>query len=141
MTRKDVTIAVRTVSDTGSIDELILSYETEGKYWFNNDGAELWYDEPEHLGMGNVRTRFHIYAGKAVIVREGDVNSEMRLIPGENTDFVYSVSAGNITLFVRTEQLKSTLSDSGGTVSFSYEIFNGEEKLSENEIILEIREV
>ena len=91
--------------------------------------------------MGAVQTRFQISGGEAVIVRKGGVNSEMRLIPGKITEFLYSVSAGSLVLFIRTERLESALSENGGTASFRYVISDGEDKLSENEIELEIREV
>lgn len=141
MTEKEVTISVRTASDTGSTDELIVSYETTGRYCFDNECAELSYDEPGDLGMGDVRTRFLISGNEVLIVRKGGVQSEMRLVPEKITEFLYSVSAGSLVLFTRTERLESSLSDKGGTALFRYVISDGEEKLSENEIELEIREV
>ena len=89
------------------------------------DGGEsytLSYQESELTGLEGTTTRLHIGKGRATLLREGSVNSQMVFEEGRRHLSMYETPYGALSIGVSTKRMRSTLGESGGDVEIDYAI-------------------
>ena len=86
------------------------------------DGYTVTYQESELTGLEGTTTRLHIGKGRATLLREGSVNSQMVFEEGRRHLSMYETPYGALSIGVSTKRMRSTLGESGGDVEIDYAI-------------------
>lgn len=96
---------------------------TEGSLTPTGEGGLiLSYQESELTGLEGTTTRLHIGKGRATLLREGSVNSQMVFEEGRRHLSMYETPYGALSIGVSTKRMRSTLGESGGDVEIDYAI-------------------
>ena len=85
-------------------------------------GYTVSYQETELTGMEGTTTRLHIHKGRATLLREGNVNSQMVFEEGRRHLSMYETPYGALSIGINTRRMRSTLGESGGDVEIDYAI-------------------
>ena len=85
-------------------------------------GYTVSYQESELTGLEGTTTRLHIGKGRATLLREGNVNSQMVFEEGRRHLSMYETPYGALSIGVSTKRMRSTLGESGGDVEIDYAI-------------------
>lgn len=85
-------------------------------------GYTVSYQESELTGLEGTTTRLHIGKGRATLLREGSVNSQMVFEEGRRHLSMYETPYGALSIGVSTKRMRSTLGESGGDVEIDYAI-------------------
>ena len=75
-----------------------------------------------YTGLEGTTTRLHIGKGRATLLREGSVNSQMVFEEGRRHLSMYETPYGALSIGVSTKRMRSTLGESGGDVEIDYAI-------------------
>lgn len=115
---------VGTQTVDGEQDKIELT--TTGTLERRGDGWQLCYKETEATGMPGTVTTLDIEPGKLNLMRSGTHPSMLVLEKYRRHHCNYRTPYGNIDLGTYTSELDCQLSETGGTLSFSYTLgFNG----------------
>ena len=85
-------------------------------------GYTVSYQETELTGMEGTTTRLHIHKGRATLLREGNVNSQMVFEEGRRHLSMYETPYGALSIGVSTRRMRSTLGEAGGDLEIDYAI-------------------
>jgi len=116
--------------DEINLDTLGGFYERDGKYY-------ITYFEHKDMGMGNSRIVLKIEPDTITMRRMGDFQTVMVYKKDEVTEFIYRVPFGELNLKIKTRSIDNRLTESGGKLSFSYDLFAGGEE-THNEITITV---
>lgn len=105
-------------------------YERDGKFY-------ITYSEHKDMGMGNSRIVLKIEPGTITMRRMGDFQTVMVYKKDEVTEFIYRVPFGELNLKIKTKSIDNKLTDKGGKLNFSYDLFAGGEE-THNEIAITV---
>ena len=86
------------------------------------DGAGGYTVSYQLTGLEGTTTRLHIGKGRATLLREGSVNSQMVFEEGRRHLSMYETPYGALSIGVSTKRMRSTLGESGGDVEIDYAI-------------------
>ena len=75
-----------------------------------------------------------------ILERRGDLNSRLIITEGERNNCLYAIPQGSLTLGIYGKQVKSNLTECGGTVKMVYGIDINLEPLSENTVEITVEE-
>ena len=89
----------------------------------------------------NAQTTIRIHADAVYITRKGALKSTMEFRNHEETVCHYETTAGHLTFQIRTKQIKWTVMEHENQLLLRYELLLGEERLSENEIYIAVKEI
>lgn len=116
-----------------------IEFSTYGDMIFSEDLVTLNYCEGEMLGVKNVKTRLTLSENKAIMEREGELNSRLVIEKNVRNDCIYSLPQGDITLGIYGEEIKNGLNSSGGKVYLSYKIDSNFQPISQNTVEIEVK--
>lgn len=85
-------------------------------------GYTVSYQETELTGMEGTTTRLHIDKGRATLLREGNVNSQMVFEEGRRHLSMYETPYGALSIGISTRRMRSTLGEAGGDIEIDYAI-------------------
>lgn len=85
-------------------------------------GYTVSYQETELTGMEGTTTKLHIDKGRATLLREGNVNSQMVFEEGRRHLSMYETPYGALSIGISTKRMRSTLGESGGDIEIDYAI-------------------
>lgn len=85
-------------------------------------GCTVSYQETELTGLEGTVTRLHIKDGQVILLREGNINSQMVFEEGRRHLSMYETPYGALSIGVNTKRMRSTLSEAGGDLEIDYAI-------------------
>ena len=88
----------------------------------SSGGYTVSYQETELTGMEGTTTKLHIDKGRATLLREGNVNSQMVFEEGRRHLSMYETPYGALSIGVNTRRMRSTLGEAGGDLEIDYAI-------------------
>ena len=92
-------------------------------------------------GLEGTITSFQVYPDQVSMVRMGTVCLQMVFEKGRRHLSVYETPYGNMSVGVRTEQLTSTLGESGGVIDIKYALEIDHAFTGRNEFHIEVQEM
>ena len=114
---------------------------TTGSYSRLNGRWVLLYDEMSEDKTTVIKTIVKVDDKSVMITRNGDVSSKLIMTEGERNMCQYRTQFGDILLGVYCNEVINKLNDNGGTISMSYTLDVNASVLSENNVMIKIREV
>ena len=131
------------VKGTQGVDgeKSVIELSTEGTLReFEGDYIITYSDDPTESGE-KIKTQLTIQKNGTVILdRRGDLNSRLVITEGERNQCLYAIPQGSMTLGIYGKQVKSNMTDSGGTVKMVYSIDMNLSHLSDNEVEIFVEE-
>ena len=120
-------------------DPEVIELTTEGTMQWVDNGWEISYEESELTGLVGTTTTFRLEDGQVVLIRNGQVRSQMIFREGVPHDSLYQLDFGALLITVCAKQIQAQITEAGGTIDLVYSISieQGEEGLVEYH--LEIR--
>ena len=135
--KKDAMITIKGIYDAeGSKDTIELL--TCGRFYRRNNSYWVSYQETETTGFEGHKTTLHIEPDKVTMRRSGVSESQLVVQKGVRHQCLYDTGFGAMTIGVSGKEVKSTLSDLGGTVDFSYSMDINTALTSENRVIISV---
>ena len=120
--KKDVTISLVSTQSDG-IDSEQTELITQGRYKKTADGYVLSYDETEATGFKDSVTELTVTGSeKVVMTRSGAVSSNLVIEAGKKHHCHYGTPYGEFMIGVNTKEIKSSVTEKGGKLEFSYVI-------------------
>jgi uncharacterized beta-barrel protein YwiB (DUF1934 family) len=124
---RNVLISIRgdqNFDDTGADSTELV---TEGRLCARPYGYDLMYNESELTGMEGTKTTFQVRKkgadeGKVVLLRSGQVNSQMIFETGRKHYSLYETPYGTMTVDISTSRVDTDIGDSGGNIEIDYAI-------------------
>ena len=114
-----------------------LNLDTVGGYYLREGKFYITYSEHRDMGMGDSRIVLKIEQDMITMRRMGDFHTVMVYTKGEVTEFIYRVPFGELNLKIKTISIKNQLKETGGKITFSYDLFAGGEE-THNEITITV---
>lgn len=131
------------VKGTQGVDgeSAVIELSTEGTLReFEGDYIITYSEDPTESGS-KTKTQLTIQKGGTVILdRRGDLNSRLIITEGERNNCLYAIPQGSMTLGIYGKEVKSNMTDRGGTVKMVYSIDMNLQPLSDNEVEIFVEE-
>lgn len=140
MKNKKVLITVKTVQDFGDDTEEI-ELVTEGTITKKKDFYLVEYDESEISGMKGTKTSLEIYSDSVSLLRNGTTNSQLAFKAGVEHISLYGSEHGAFEIVVRPRRVSINVDDNGGVVELDYIIETQNISVSDNRLVLTIKEI
>lgn len=137
---KDVIISVKGKQSTRNEIPNTLELITEGKYYKDEEGYHVTYDESEVTGMDGTTTTIKVSDGVVTLMRVGSVNSQFVFQKGRKHISYYDTIYGAFTVGVFANDVNVNMTDYGGEISVDYHIEIGNNKTGYNDFYMLIRE-
>lgn len=137
---KDVIISIKGIQISGNEDSDTLELITEGKYYKNEEGYHISYDESEVTGMNGTRTTVKVSDGVVILMRAGSVNSQFVFQKGRKHISYYDTSHGIFTVGVFANEVNVKMDDCGGEISVDYHIEIDNNRTGYNDFYMSVRE-
>ena len=80
------------------------------------------YEESDLTGLAGVSTTFQVEDKTVTLIRSGKLNSQMVFQEGVPHDSLYQMEFGALMLTVCAIQVKTNLTEEGGTIDLKYSI-------------------
>ncbi len=122
-------------------DSAVIELATEGTLReFEGDYIITYSEDPTESGS-KTKTQLTIQKnGTVILERRGDLNSRLIITEGERNNCLYAIPQGSLTLGIYGKQVKSNMTERGGTVKMVYSIDMNLAPLSENEVEIFVEE-
>lgn len=122
-------------------DSAVIELATEGALReFEGDYIITYSEDPTESGS-KTKTQLTIQKnGTVILERRGDLNSRLIITEGERNNCLYAIPQGSLTLGIYGKQVKSNMTERGGTVKMVYSIDMNLAPLSENEVEIFVEE-
>ncbi len=120
--KQTVTLSIRGQQSYPGQDPDVIELVTEGTLEDIEDGWKLCYEESDLTGLAGVNTTFQVQGKSVTLIRSGKLNSQMVFQEGVPHDSLYEMEFGALMLTVCAIQVKTDLTDAGGTIDLKYSI-------------------
>lgn len=122
-------------------DNAVIELATEGTLRRFEDEYIITYTEDQTIEGSKTKTVLTVKNDNTVILeRRGDLNSRLVITEGERNNCLYAIPQGSLTLGIYGKEIKSKLTECGGTVKMVYTIDVNLQPLSENEVEILVEE-
>lgn len=140
MKKKKVLITVNTIQSFDDESEEI-ELVTEGVMYKKEGFYLLEYDESEISGMKGTKTSIEIWDKHVKLIREGTTNSKLVFNTGIEHVSLYGNEQGAFEIIIKPRRVNIDVSDIGGTLELDYLIETQGVNMSENKLVLTIKEL
>lgn len=114
---------------------------TAGKFRRSDDKFLISYLDSEATGFEGSETEITVTGNKlASIIRRGNSSSDLVIEPGKRHHCHYSTPYGDMVIGIYTHTIENKLSENGGSLYMKYTIDINTSYMSDNEIIMNIKE-
>ncbi len=137
---KKVLVKVKGTQDVDG-ESAVIELLTEGTLReFEGDYIITYSEDPTESGS-KTKTQLTIQkSGTVILDRRGHLNSRLVITEGERNNCIYAIPQGSMTLGIYGKQIKSNMTDHGGTVKMVYSIDMNLQPLSDNEVEIFVEE-
>ncbi len=122
------------------IGEDIFTFSTVGEYFSEGDTRVIAYEDSAATGFEGSETTLEVTPGKVTMVRTGPYPSSLVLEKGKRHTCHYDVFGETLLMGIHTHRLNNELTDSGGTLDFSYSLDLNANDFAHNELKITVRE-
>lgn len=137
---KKVLIKVKGVQGVDG-DNTVIELVTEGTLRKFENEYTITYTEEQTVEGSKTKTVLTVQSDNTVVLeRRGDLNSRLVITKGERNNCLYAMPQGTLSLGIYGKEVKSTLTESGGTVKMVYTIDANLEPISENTVEIFVEE-
>ena len=138
--KKDVYISIRGIQAIDG-DRDVTELFTQGRFYRRNNSYYITYDESEATGYEGSKTTLKVEGNRKVtLTRSGAVRSHLIVEAGERNIGHYGTAGGELIIGVNTRLIRSSLTDAGGDLRFSYSLDVNSSLVSENEVYVNVKE-
>lgn len=138
--KKDVYISIRGIQAVDG-DRDVTELFTQGRFYRRNNSYYITYDDSEATGYEGCKTTLKVEGSRKVtLTRSGASRSQLIVEQGERNIGHYGTIAGEMIIGVSTKLVRSSLTDSGGDLRFSYSLDVNSSLISENEVYINVKE-
>ena len=121
--KKNVVISLMGVQRYDETPPDVIELVTQGQLHEEEDGAlVLTYEESELTGLEGTRTTLRIEGERVVMLREGELNTQMIFEEGQRHLSLYETPYGTMSIGVRTWSLFIEMDSSGGELEMDYAV-------------------
>ena len=103
-------------------DPEVIELTTEGTMQWIDNGWEISYEESELTGLVGTTTTFRLEDGQVVLIRKGQVRSQMIFREGVPHDSLYQLDFGALLITVCAKQIHAQIDATGGVIDLVYSI-------------------
>lgn len=100
----------------------VIELVTEGIMERQNHVWAISYEESDLTGLEGVTTVFRVGPRGVSLKRSGKLQSQMIFMEGFRHESLYQMEIGTLMVAVQAQKVRSTLTESGGTVDINYNI-------------------
>lgn len=137
---KKVLIKVKGVQGIDG-DNTVIELVTEGTLRRFENEYTITYTEEQTVEGSKTKTVLTVKSDNTVVLeRRGDLNSRLVITEGERNNCLYAMPQGTLSLGIYGKEVKSNLTESGGTVKMVYTIDANLEPISENTVEIFVEE-
>ena len=125
-TENNVIINIKNLqSDNESTEKTELI--TEGKFYKKDDRFYIFYSEEESEETSACTVMIVASENDVTMSRKGDFSSKMHYVKGKTEQITYHTPYGNMSMVLKTSDIKNRLTDCGGELKLLYMLsVNGE---------------
>ncbi len=114
---------------------------TTGNYMIKKDHCYIGYKEYEENNPNDYSDNLiKVENDMVTITRKGTMKSQLMLEKGKRHQCVYQTPMGDLMIGVYTKSMKSTLTETGGTLEVSYTLDFNTDLMSENSFKVTVEE-
>ncbi len=114
---------------------------TTGNYMMKKDHCYIGYKEYEENNPNDYSDNLiKVENDMVTITRKGTMKSQLMLEKGKRHQCVYQTPMGDLMIGVYTKSMKSTLTETGGTLEVSYTLDFNTDLMSENSFKVTVEE-
>ncbi len=138
---KDVSIRIRSVqsAETGNEEIEIFTFGKLSRKE-NDNNYQLSYEDSEATGYEGCNVTLDVSKNVVTMTRSGNVSSCLTVEKGKKHHCHYGTPYGDIMIGINTNNLRVKMDDSGGILYFKYTIDVNSGFLSENKMIITVKE-
>jgi len=139
---KNVIISIKGTQAYEGVEEDTIELVTQGRLLdCGEDGLTLSYQESELTGMEGTLTSFQVEkTGRVILLRTGQVNSQMVFEEGRRHLSLYQTPVGDLSVGIRTNRVRNTLGMQGGELEIDYAIELDHALAGQNIFHIQVRE-
>jgi len=138
--RKSVLIQVKGTQVYPDGREDKQDFQTIGSFYKRQGDYYIIYQESEATGMTGVSTTLRVEKNKLTLNRMGSAEQRQIFEPGVLYYSTYVTSFASIYLSALTEEMEIGLTELGGHITLKYNLFTDDEKISQNTLMIMIKE-
>ena len=113
---------------------------TVGDYTKDGETRIIRYRDSAATGFEGSETTLHVTPGMVTMIRTGEYASSLILEKGRRHTCHYGTPVGDLPLGINTTKLENGLTDSGGTLDFSYSLDLNANLFAATELKITVRE-
>ena len=139
--KQEALIKIKGIQRAGGDDDVV-ELLTTGSFAREEGCYIISYEESEATGFEGALTtlRYEEEAGRVTLTRSGAVRSHLIVEAGERNIGHYGTAGGELIIGVNTRLIRSSLTDAGGDLRFSYSLDVNSSLVSENEVYVNVKE-
>lgn len=119
----NVIISIKGMQSYENMEKETIELVTEGRLELDgDDGYTLSYQESELTGLEGTLTTFQIEKDRIILMRMGEVNSQMVFELGRRHLSMYETPYGALSVGVSTRKMKANIGAGGGDIEIDYAI-------------------
>ena len=123
MENNNVIISIRGMQSYEQVEDEAIELVTEGRLEDEGGGHYLLsYQESELTGLEGTLTTLQIEKDRIILLRMGEVNSQMVFQEGRRHLSMYNTPYGALSVGISTRRMKSDLRRDGGKIEIDYAI-------------------
>ena len=107
--------------------------------WQQSQSEFIRYEE--NIEDANVNVTIKIDQQGVKLIRKGDINMNLHFVEGKTTTTLYDISAGRLTLTVKTLSILHFVNKSGGKLKIHYELYQEDEKMGTYQYEINYKEI
>ena len=139
--KKHVLINIKGVSATDNEDADVVEFFTTGEYYKKDGSYYISYQESEVTGFEGSRTILKVEKEDMVTMeRTGAAEAQLIIQRGVRHQCRYDAGYGEMTIGVNGGNIRSTLTDAGGSLDFNYSLDINTLLAVENEMHIRVDE-
>jgi uncharacterized beta-barrel protein YwiB (DUF1934 family) len=119
--KKNVSISLVSTQFDGDRSEKI-EMMTEGELMLHKDGYDLSYQDSEASGLVGSTTMLKVREKRVELQRTGGIHSDLILELGKKHHCHYGTEFGDFMVGVMAKNIKSNITEDGGSLDFCYVI-------------------
>lgn len=139
--KKDVVISLMGVQRYDETPPDVIELVTQGQLHEEDGVLVLSYEESELTGLEGTRTTLRIEGERVVMLREGELNTQMIFEEGQRHLSLYETPYGTMSIGVRTWSLFVEMDSSGGRLEMDYAVEVEYSIAGRNTFRIQVREV
>ena len=141
MSGKEALINIKGTQLNDCGEEDIIEITTKGKYFIKDQAFYLIYQDGDLTGMANTITSIKAQSGKVILNRMGDIEQRQVFEEGKLNESNYVTAQGTLLMGVIPSVVGVSLTDKAGSINLEYVLEIDRKKVSNNQLLITLREV